>query len=196
MTHKLLFGAALSVLLSVGAPGAQAGFLGAEFSAFYRFPDLGTVYPFATWAPPSFTVGAGAETVGDVESVTFITADFTDTRLTLVFDTVLTSPTWNAVAFNGPVFTAVAPLGITGVSLNGATTMPGFTAGRVTFTDTEIRVDWNGLSYVDGEVVAIDFAFVPDPVEVPEPASLALLGLALSGLGVVAMRRRRSHAAT
>ena len=48
-------------------------------------------------------LGAGAETVGDVESVTFITADFTDTRLTLVFDTVLTSPTWNAVAFNGPV---------------------------------------------------------------------------------------------
>ena len=44
------------------------------------------------------------------------------------------------------------------------------TDARVTLPGNEIRVDWNGLSYVDGTVVDIDFTAVP------EPASLALLG--------------------
>lgn len=65
----------------------------------------------------------------------------------------------------------------TGVSLDPATTTVGFDNSRVSFTSDHILVNWNGLSYVDGTVVKIDFAFV----SVPEPASLALLGTAPPG---------------
>lgn len=179
-----LFVAAVAV--GAAAP-ANASLLGQDFSVNYRFPDLGTVYGSATWAPASFTVGAGTETVGDVEGVTNITVDFTGLSLSLLLTTVLGNPTWNSVAFNGPVFTATAPHGLAGASVGAGTTMAGFDNSRVSFTGDEIRIDWNGLSYVSGTVVNVDFSFAP--VAVPEPASAALLGLGLVALG--AMRRRK-----
>jgi hypothetical protein len=169
------------------ATPASASLLGQDFGVSYRFPDLGTVYGSASWAPASFTVGAGTETVGDIEGVTDIAVDFTGLSLSLLMTTVLGTPTWTGVAFNGPVFTATAPHGITGASVGAGTTMAGFDASRVSLTGDEIRIDWNGLGYVSGTVVTIDFSFAPTPV--PEPASMALLGLGLVALG--ATRRRR-----
>ena len=113
-----------------------------------------------------------------------ISADFTDTHLHIVLNTVLSSPTWSTASFNGLIFTVLSgPPGLTGADVTGATTMAGFTDSRVTLPGNQIRIDWNGLSYVDGTVVDIDFTAVP------EPASLALLGGGLLGLGM--MRRRR-----
>ena len=71
-------------------------------------------------------------------------------------------------------------------NVDGATTMAGFDDSRVTVTDTEIRLDWNGLSYVDGTTIAISFTF--DGTAVPEPGALALLAFALGGL-IIASRR-------
>ncbi len=180
-----MVGAALIAASVAGA--AHASFLGKEMEATYRFPDVGTVYGFATWSPPTFTVGAGIETTGNVENVTSLVTDFSDTSLLISFETVLTNPTWNGSAFNGPVFSLTSgTLGIVSASVDGATTMPGFDDGRVTFTDTDIRLDWNGLSYVDGTTIAISFTF--NGTAVPEPGALALLAFAIGGL-IVASRR-------
>jgi hypothetical protein len=179
----------LAALLAAAAP-AHASFIGQDFTATYQFPALGQVYPDSSWSPASFTVGAGVETVGDVEGVTTISVDFAASTLTLVLNTILPGPAWTATAFNGPVFTANGPLGIAGASVNGATNLAGFDASRVSFTGSTIQVNWQGLSYTSGSQVALDFAFVP----VPEPASLGLFGVGVAGL--LAMRRRRGAPAS
>lgn len=186
MNRTLRVAGAALIAASV-AGTAHASLLGKEMEATYRFPDLGSVYAFAPWSPPTFTVGAGTETTGNVENVTWLVTDFTATSLLLTFDTVLTNPTWNAAAFNGPVFSLTSgTLGIVSANVDGTTTMAGFDDSRVTVTDTEIRLDWNGLSYVDGTTIAISFTF--DGTAVPEPGALALLAFALGGL-IIASRR-------
>lgn len=186
MQIRLPFWAACAALSAIaGATPSQASLLGHNFTATYRFPALGTVYGLSSWSPAAFVSGAGVETTGDIESVTLIDVDFTASTLTLVLGTVLTSPTWSAAAFNGPVFTATDALGIMSATVDAATTMAGFDSSRVSFTGTEIRIDWNGLSYVDGTQVVVNFATA---TSVPEPATLAVLGIGLLGLACV--RRR------
>jgi hypothetical protein len=178
-----VFAAAIAVL---GGRPAEAGLLGKQLDAVYYAPDLGTPYANAGFTPPSFVVGPGQETDGVVEGVTHLLVDFDDTTLTVTLTTTLTAPTWNSAPFNGIVFTSPGLLGIAGATVDPATTMAGFDDSRVSFNADQILVNWNGLSYVDGTVVKIDFEFAA----VPEPASLALLGAALAGMGLA--RRRFS----
>ena len=185
MLLGLLLGVTAGAVLPA-TPG-RADLLGQGLTASYRYPDLATSYAQSSWSPASFTVGAGPETVGDIEGVTTISADFSAATLSLVLNTVLPSPTWTGTSFNGPVFTAAAPLGITGATvIAGGTTMAGFDDSRVTVTANEIQVNWGGLSYVDGTAVAIRFTFAA----VPEPAALALLATGLLGLGLAGRRGR------
>jgi hypothetical protein len=181
---------AVACAVTYGGRPAEAGLVGKQLDAVYYYPDTATPYAFASFTPPSFVVGPGQETVGDVEGVTDLLVDFDDTTLTITLRTVLTSPTWNSVAFNGIIFSSPGPLGIAGASVDPATTMAGFDDSRISFTGDQILVNWQGLSYVSGTVVQISFDFAA----VPEPASLALLGMALAGMGL-ARRRMRSKPA-
>ncbi len=163
---------------------AQAGFLGTQMNVGYFTPNTSSPYPQAVFTPSNFTIGAGQETVGDIEGVTNLLIDFTDNTLSVTFDTILASPTWLTADFNGVIFTATSPLDIESL-LVVSTTMSGFDNSRVSFTDNQILLNWQGLSYVDGTTVNINFTSAS---AVPVPGTLALLGL---GLVSLALRRRK-----
>jgi PEP-CTERM motif len=185
---------ASSVLLSamLACSSAHAGLEGQSFIGSYRTPTIDTPYALATVAPSSFVVGAGVEAIANVEGVTFVSIDFSATSLSLLLNTSLAQPAWGAVAFNGLVFDLTSPgaLGITGVSVDALTTMPGFDSNRVHVSGNRIAIDWNGLGYVDGTRVVVDFA-----TAVPEPATCALM---LAGLGLMGVIQKRlsSHKAS
>lgn len=190
---RRLFVLAAAVLLFV-APTARAGFLGAEFDAAYYYQDPSTPYPGATFSNPTFTVGAGVETTLDIENLTNMSVDFTGDTLTILYlSTTANPPTWGVNPVNGPIFTLTpssspSSLGIAGFSVAG-TTLPGFDASRVTFNDTQISINWGGLTYAAEEKIVVEFTFVP------EPASLVAMGIGCASPVVVGLRRRRRAAA-
>jgi hypothetical protein len=172
------------------SPATAAGLLGQSATGGYFYPDLATPYGSATAIAP-FVIGAGQDASTIVESVTTLNFDFSDAALDISFSTGLMNPTWNASSFNGVMFTSAGFAAITGVSVEPSTTMPGFAASRVSVVGDTIRIDWGGLSYVNGSTIDLRFAGLSSAV--PEPATWALMfgGLSLAG---GAMRRRRALA--
>lgn len=176
-----------SIVWAIGGV-AHAGFIGTQMEVGYYTPNTSSPYASAIFTPSSFTVGAGQETVGNVEGVTNLFIDFTDNTLSVTFGTILGSPTWNTNDFNGIIFTAMSPFDFESLLVIPSTTMSGFDNSRVSFTDNQILLNWQGLSYIDGTTVNISFTSPLSPSAIPEPGTLALIGLGIVGL---AWRRRK-----
>jgi hypothetical protein len=173
---------AVSAALVFCSPAGAATLTGSTMDVSYRFPDVATVYPFGTPSVSPFVVGAGVETIVNVEDVTFISADFGASSALITFNTVLTNPTWNSVSFNGLLFGGAGVGKIASATIL-STTMAGFDDSRILLSGGQLGFNWNGLSYVDGTSIEVGFTLVP------EPATWAML---IAGFGLVgtAVRRR------
>ncbi|MEO8631306.1 MAG: hypothetical protein ABI612_24910 [Betaproteobacteria bacterium] len=152
---------------------AQAALIGKTLDVTYYHPDLTTPYAASIFSPQSFIVGAGVKTIGKVEGVTSLVTDFSDSQHTIMLKTTLDKPTWNARPFNGVVFTLLSPgsLDIASAVVDSATSLSGFDNSRVSFTNLMVGLNWQGLSYTDGEKVVVNFAF--DKSVVPESCTYA-----------------------
>jgi len=179
---------ALVVLLG-SISSAHAGFIGRQLSVDYFTPNSSSPYGPSVETPSVFTVGSDIETVVNVENITTITVDVSDTSMVFDFFTDHPGPKWNSVNFNGLIFNLISgnSFDFATASIDASSTFAGFDLSRVSFTDTQVAVNWQGLSYNSNTILRINFE--PNAAEVPEPATLSLLGLGF--LGAVAMRRRR-----
>lgn len=167
-----------AALLSIGIAGsANAGFLGNTVGFVYSFPTLGNVL-----VSNQAVVGAGEEF-----SFTVRHWDFSDNQIITRFDNC-GSCSFSSSAFNGAsffdVFASIDP--ITNVTIDAATTLPGFNASRITFDANHIDINYQSLPISANYVVVMNVEFGG---QVPEPGTLALLGLGMAGLAL----RRRKH---
>lgn len=190
MRHKIYQLVVGIFLMLGGASFAYAGFIGRELSAEYFYTDLATSYGPAIETPSTFVVGIGVETIVRVEGVTSIASDFSDSSLQFEFSTSLSSPTWGGALFNGLVFNVVggAPLSLISASIDPNSTLAGFDSSRITFSNSQVAINWQGLSYNTGTILRINFESTE--AQVPEPATMSLVGLGL--LGIVAFSRKSS----
>ena len=184
-TRLVLAAAALGLL--VGAAGrAEAGLLLDSIHATRNYPSLATVVN-----------DLGTQAVNPTAHFSFagVSLEVADSTVTLSESSFAT--TFSPAAFNGFVFTDVTKdPGITGVTIDAATNLPGFDASRVSFNSDQVFVNLRGLGFFHGQEVKLDLAFGPAVAAVPEPSTLVggTLGVALA-LGYAWRRHRRARAA-
>lgn len=131
-----------------GGPGGGAGLSGANMTQSWEY-DGGLLE-----RPNAFAVGAGDELSG--VTLSSIDVDVSANALRLDGTQGLF---FSSGGFNGHVYTNIdgAPA-ITGVTVNGATTVPGLDATRIQFDSTTIRIDCSGLDVGAGAVLVLDIA--------------------------------------
>ena len=178
-------GAVFGILLAQSCHAASL--TGNVLQASYEFPDLGTAYPFMSVSTNPFTVGAGEDTVINIENVTFLSVDFDEDSLLVTLNTTLTNPTWTGAAQNGPVFNVVS-----GVPFSPISSVVSSSGGPVSafLSGGSLVVNWAGMPYMDGDTVTVEFSSVS---AVPLPAALPLLAGGIGGLGALSWWRKRKE---
>ena len=127
------------------------------------------------------TVGNGVEfQVGNLPGAAYFNIDFSDGLLTAFG---LNNGSLSATILHFSDLTTP----FSSASFVGQTGFTGLDVGDFTFSAGELMIDLRGTSFSQGSQFSV--AFAPTPSAVPEPGTIALLGLGL--IGIVAARKRK-----
>ena len=175
------------VALAATSFAAQAGYLGQTVEARAYYPDLP---PGSTTngGPRTAVVGAGVEFTDGMFTPFFgPTFDFADTTITITHAaTGHSSATFNGYGFFDVNSTIADIVGVDILSDN--TGLVSGQPGRITFNANTVFVNFESLFPGANALIVLGVRF--DSGRVPEPASLALVGLALLAAGAASRRAR------
>jgi len=176
---KTIYLALLTVLLSPMA--ANADLIGSNVDANYHFDDLGDIIATGSTTVSGVIEWESGESImlGIFESIDF-------TGSTIIFDYLAdaccsynTSGTYNGYTFE---FDAGVLSDLVGLSF--AANAYGYVDSMLSWSGDTLFVNWRGAPITDVPGVTIELSFA----SVPEPGTLALLGIGLVGM---AARRRK-----
>jgi len=171
-------------LLAASLP-AQAGLVGATVNSQYYFN--GTTYDSVR----SFTADGGAH----ANFFSYFQVRVTDHQVIYDYSPFTSSATWstspgwhggNLYIENGNLLDFIGAPDIHNVTLDASSNLAGFGANRITFDGDSIAVNWAGLHFDANTRVVLNV----DAAALPEPASYALVAVALAGLGLAKRRRK------
>ncbi len=134
--------------------------------------------------------GVGGTFFETIVPITYFNVDATNTAI--IFDySVNTEPgqSWGASSlslsptiYNGIAINMLSAGSFTGVTIDPATNMAGFNSSDVSFTSSQIQVNWAGLSFTTSTIVELDVGATASSVPEPGTWSMTLTGLIGCGL--------------
>jgi hypothetical protein len=176
--HADLIGSTLSwQYYANGGPFNAAGYVSGG-----TFVDNGGVGGTFTEPGPNDVFDIDA----DGASISFNYSDYYSTLGSWSPSSLSLAPT----IYNGVAVDLESAGSFTGVTLDGATNMAGFTSANFSFTGNEIQVDWANLDFTTSTIVTLDVTF--SGTDAPEPATYGSMALAVLMAGFVRRSRRLS----